>query len=242
MQGCWASFLGDCEGPLTGEHLVTRAVLGTKTSVRGFNWCPQEFKNVGTAALTCNCLCGKHNSSLSPVDYEIIKWKNAIERTSVPRPKKSLPFLISLDGLLLGRWLAKTACTHAATDDKHVPAPLARYAFAQEDDPSIRVYCAFTRGEGMIWDTRHVGSNWLHRDGDEDQVAVHFSVFDFSFVIATFSLRPFWPDLAPLLNFPMSQAQVLMDRLARVEIRGATRSKPRGWFYIHWNDKCRERP
>ena len=240
VRQCWASILGNCEGPLTGEHLVTQAHLGPTVEVCGLHWCMNELKTVGSAGLTCKCLCRHHNNALSPIDQELMKFRGAIEGTFQKRPPNSPFFWYQVDGLRLGRWVAKTVCTQAAAAGFAVPVRLARYAFADVDDQAIRLYSSFRPGSPHTFDVSHIGTIWLHDRRDENNVAVHVRVFDFPFVISTFSLRPFWPAIAEPLGYPFEHADILLDRVARLDIKG--RPGPRGCVLFNWDSRFREAP
>jgi len=94
---CWAASLGDCEGKISREHLVS------------------QEKTVGLAALTGKILCRKHNSGLSELDSVA---KQAFETLDLSmqlfqlRSKlKSRRWTIqtyTIDGALLERWFLKT--------------------------------------------------------------------------------------------------------------------------------------
>jgi hypothetical protein len=69
MEGCWANILGDCNGGLSGEHIITESLfLGDCIGVKGLPWCREGHKFIGKASYTANILCRSHNSDLSPVD------------------------------------------------------------------------------------------------------------------------------------------------------------------------------
>lgn len=67
MRKCWASGLGNCDGKITGEHLISNNLLDNKIKVKGFKWCKEEMKEVGSSGLVSNFLCKKHNEDLSEV-------------------------------------------------------------------------------------------------------------------------------------------------------------------------------
>src|ERR1700744_5970980 len=72
VKGCWAASLGDCEGKISREHLVSESLLPEGgVMVSGLPWCKDEPKPLGNAALTGKILCQKHNSELSELDYNV---------------------------------------------------------------------------------------------------------------------------------------------------------------------------
>jgi len=63
--GCWAASLGDCDGVLSGEHIVSDGALQKMISVQGFSWCKDLPRRIGAAKFTAKHLCERHNASLS---------------------------------------------------------------------------------------------------------------------------------------------------------------------------------
>jgi len=80
-----------------------KAVEWIETAV----WCPNEPVTVSVARLTANILCRQHNSLLSPVDDGGIDAYRAFQGAEHSAGTK--PFASAVDGLLLERWLLKTA-------------------------------------------------------------------------------------------------------------------------------------
>jgi hypothetical protein len=112
MEKCWANSLGKCGKSLSGEHLVSKGIFnGRKFSVKGFQWCKDEFVQVGVNSITRKCLCDKHNNNLSPIDEEGIKFFNALDEIAsftVPGNTSDRLIQIQLDGNLIERWFLKT--------------------------------------------------------------------------------------------------------------------------------------
>jgi hypothetical protein len=63
--------LGSCVGPISGEHLISESVIRVlmangDISVSGLPWLEQGVEKIlPPEAFRTNCLCVKHNSSLS---------------------------------------------------------------------------------------------------------------------------------------------------------------------------------
>ena len=116
MEKCWASCLGDCDGGISGEHIVSKALFESQVvNVRGFHWCKHEFKKIGLASLTKNALCRKHNSQLSPIDlkasyaFDVLRQQTKLhnERARYPH-RKHKKIVYSINASELERWLLKT--------------------------------------------------------------------------------------------------------------------------------------
>jgi hypothetical protein len=115
-KGCWAASLGDCEGRISREHLVSQALFPDGSiTVGGMHWCKDEAKTVGLAALTGKILCRKHNSELSELDDNVKRAFQAIDasmrlhdvRSKIVTRQWAIK-TFSIDGPLLERWFLKT--------------------------------------------------------------------------------------------------------------------------------------
>jgi hypothetical protein len=113
---CWAACLGNCSDKMSREHLITKAItLDNEVSVLGMPWCAHEFKKVGLASLTAKILCRFHNSALSEVDEEAVRFVEglreafrllAVRYTLKPRRWSIKRFYV--DGPKMERWFLKT--------------------------------------------------------------------------------------------------------------------------------------
>lgn len=118
MRVCWATCLGDCDGPLTREHLVSANVLGPgPIKIRGLPWCREEFREIGVGSLTRNMLCESHNHRLSPLDqaggqawreFSIFTVSARRALTMPPTARTTGRNYQKVNGAMLERWLLKT--------------------------------------------------------------------------------------------------------------------------------------
>ena len=117
---CWANSLGDCAGPMSGEHLFSKGLFtGPTVDVEGLSWCKNAPKKVGLKKFTKRCLCKHHNSTLSPTDDAAIAASAAIDdmqrRDTAWDADSTLPrahHVVNVDGDLLERWFLKTLITN----------------------------------------------------------------------------------------------------------------------------------
>jgi hypothetical protein len=66
---CWANCLGDCDGGMSQEHLVSECLFEEgDINVMGLPWCKDAPKQMRIETLTDNILCRRHNTTLSKVD------------------------------------------------------------------------------------------------------------------------------------------------------------------------------
>ena len=116
MKNCWANSLGNCSGKLTGEHIISNSILDKKIKVKGFSWCKDEPKEVGSSSLTGKILCEKHNNGLSTFDSEAKQFVSVIDNFCKKSEnfkkfgfrKKDIPIIHKVDGTKLERWCCKT--------------------------------------------------------------------------------------------------------------------------------------
>lgn len=128
--------------------------------VRGLPWCETEFVTVPADSLVSRCLCEAHNRALSSTDAAAVEMKKAIQWMNQPgfHPGEGPDFRVEVDGFALAKWFAKCACGHAAASQAHVPLPLIRYAFAEQDDLAVGVYFAIGLHAWIGLNDGHVGT------------------------------------------------------------------------------------
>jgi hypothetical protein len=116
MESCWAFSLGDCDGVLSKEHLVSHGIFpNMEVFVQGFPWCVNEPKQIAHANFVKKCLCEKHNRDLSSVDVAGINAMNIFREgfrrltvLSELKPKRYTLERAAINGFLWERWLLKT--------------------------------------------------------------------------------------------------------------------------------------
>jgi hypothetical protein len=120
--GCYLRETGTCSSKLTGEHVVSEAVLHVladeEVQVSGFAWLKGEKKILRFGNLTANCLCSNHNSALSGIDTIGGKFFAAVQQCAVTENKPDLSFLFS--GHDIERWLFRTFTALAASNNLSV--------------------------------------------------------------------------------------------------------------------------
>jgi len=113
---CWASCLGDCEGVISREHLISECLFPNGgITVQGLRWCEDAPKSIPIQRFTAKILCAKHNNGLSEVDAAVKKSLDTLreaamlfmERAGVRSRHWSVKYF-NTDMLLLERWCLKT--------------------------------------------------------------------------------------------------------------------------------------
>lgn len=151
---CWAKSLGDCDGPLTGEHSISKCIYPDQMIyVQGFDFCKDAPKKLHILSLTQNNLCKGHNQRLgADVDHvggrlfesirKFVKRRN--EQADFP----SISWLQEnyvIDARTLERWFLKIMMGIAfnsslligseGTQEGVIPSGLARAVFGLEELP-----------------------------------------------------------------------------------------------------------
>lgn len=109
---CWANYREDCNRGMSKEHLISKALFPDQiVYASGFDWCKDAEIRIGINALQRKFLCQKHNNDLSPVDSAAKHAIEAFVTASSERP---------LNGLLLERWLVKTAVNLSVGGNLHI--------------------------------------------------------------------------------------------------------------------------
>jgi hypothetical protein len=157
---CYMKELGSCVAPISGEHIISesvcRVLMGDgEFSISGVPWLEAGETKI-IAPPQANCLCRKHNSSLSPLDaaahYFFASFRSYLEHDAGMRHA-----LIS--GHDLERWLLKSA--KAAAISRYLARGKERLSgtFAHDeaildmlDDPrhwpkSAGLYCTMNAGD-----------------------------------------------------------------------------------------------
>jgi hypothetical protein len=115
---CYMKELGSCDGKISGEHLVSQSVMlllkaDGDFSISGLPWLADgEMRIMSPKTLTANCLCQKHNNSLSPLDSAALYFFTAL-KSGLDRSTQSGRYIVS--GHDVERWLLKTAKALAAS-------------------------------------------------------------------------------------------------------------------------------
>jgi hypothetical protein len=119
--GCYAQGIGDCRGPINGEHVVSRVLLdaiwegargGGVYGLTFLNASPENPRPIGINALTAHILCEGHNGALSLLDAESVKLFKAIERLVIAENKgEPVATNLYVRGDLIERWMSRLLST-----------------------------------------------------------------------------------------------------------------------------------
>jgi hypothetical protein len=121
MVKCWAKSLGNCSNKQSVEHYVSANLFDNgEVSLRGFTWCPDEFKTIGIGRAGGKVLCKFHNTALKQLDDaagEVQQTframaavrKNRADTLDLLGPRQFVTRRYEIDGSLLERWAIKCA-------------------------------------------------------------------------------------------------------------------------------------
>lgn len=169
---CWATDLGECQGPLTKEHLLTDALFGGRVRVEseGAPWVPGRSCEVPMHRLQTNILCRGHNSELGrTADAAALRLRRALRQaldpTALPgATEPRAPVARRINGAWYGRWLCKTHCNLMVAAGLSPAPEYVRYAFGKDPGRHVYFYAA-----GLPGDTLNFA--------EAESVAVHYVQF-----------------------------------------------------------------
>lgn len=131
---CWANALDDCSGAIEGEHIISMGAFHPGESDRAgrsrITVTSQSWRGTmkhRLANLTSNMLCAHHNRVTSDLDAAggslAAALHGLIRMTQLrpPYPLRWTPWIRDLDGVLVERWLLKTAVNCAHSGGVNVP-------------------------------------------------------------------------------------------------------------------------
>lgn len=193
---CYMSRLGSCVAPISGEHIISEAVIRIlmadgNFSISGLPWLsPGETKVMSPKSLRANCLCTKHNSALHPLDdaakYFFASLKLYLEDDA--RPRHAL-----LSGHDIERWLLKTAKAMAVSKNLARGREPLSGAFSQDeellnmlDNPhhwpeGAGLYCTMNAGDRTLNHSRFQLQPLTNSQDDIEALALN--ILGLSFVL-----------------------------------------------------------
>lgn len=154
---CWAASLGECEGPITNEHLVTEALFANRVRVEGAGapWLPASAFDVSIRKLRANILCKKHNGELGrTADAAVLRLFRALLNVEHPLKLRGSHILRPptrrvIKGVHLARWLCKTHCNFMVAAAQTPNADYVRYAFGKPTRRHLCFYIAAALGDHL---------------------------------------------------------------------------------------------
>jgi hypothetical protein len=115
--GCYAGLLSDCDGGLTKEHWISKAVL-LEVSVDGETFItnaaglPMSGRWVPAETYAAKVLCERHNRALSPLDREAQRFFQLLEQIDLAATSMDVdvPAVTVFSGHDIERWMLKALC------------------------------------------------------------------------------------------------------------------------------------
>lgn len=164
---CWAAPLGGCSGPITSEHLVSKALLGKKAYHRIGND-PMHGEGsvyIKLGALSARILCKKHNGELGEsADRAAKQLLDAFRAMRTPMSLRGArilrPVTRQVSGVNYGRWLCKTHCDLMFAYGMTPDVAYVRYAFGRELPAPVHFYLPATVGQNLRLGTHAPVVSW----------------------------------------------------------------------------------
>ncbi|BBZ96175.1 hypothetical protein BRDID11004_29180 [Bradyrhizobium diazoefficiens] len=194
---CYMRELHNCEGSISGEHLISETVIEVLRgegdfTVSGLAWQEAgEEKRLAPGNLTANCLCRRHNSALSPLDSAAGLFFSGL-RECMEEKIAPTPYLFS--GHDIERWLLKTLKAMAVSRNLargriRLPGSFQRDIDVIEllDDPSAwssatGIYFIMPAGARFVNNPRFRLQPWFG-DAQEEIVGLWASFVGLEFVV-----------------------------------------------------------
>lgn len=238
---CWAQGLGPCEGKITKEHIISCSQLPETVSVKGFQWCKEEYKTIGRSSAVANILCKGHNNALSDADEEAMRFKHFLPHFfQACSPGKKIVVsdrFHTMKGTLFARWLCKTYCNIImATGNRTPSADFARYAFALRPVRRMHFYIVAAIGKPLQADNEDF--QFIDFFSPEGIVLACFSFWGFRWFAANAVVDESATDLLRYAGVSIPASQ-LLDRPESIVHPTKRRIAPRvlGKLRIEWEDK-----
>lgn len=173
---CWAATLGGCGGPITIEHVVTKALFGKRVRVEGptGGWLDTEAVEISIRKLTANILCRDHNNELGrTADRSALRLLGHFRASQRPMklPGSRIlrpPVDRRLSGVEFGRWLCKTHCNFMIVNGMTPDPAYVRYAFLHPIPKPVYFFLACALGDNLRFaDGRDPVVSWSQLIDDE---------------------------------------------------------------------------
>ncbi len=196
---CWAAPVGGCGGPITGEHVVTEALLTKRIlveyagAIRG-----DERVAVPLRKLKANILCLKHNCELGRTAdiaaTRLLRALRAMRRPMELRGSHVLrpPVDRRLSGVDYGRWLCKTHCNLMTAGGLKPSIAYVQHAFQALTDTPIHFFFDPAVEDLMrLADEREAIVSWSHLNSPSvpELEAFSISLSGFSMVVSLVPLE-----------------------------------------------------
>lgn len=193
VNGCYAAPLHDCDGGITGDHLISDCVLKVYApSKKGKVTRPMHGlfqKEIGLdAAMKVNVLCERHNGALSAIDVAACRFAKEL---------RSIPHFMNADGegvhvaAFAGEdlelWLLKAACAWTCMERREVPYEWVRILFGETSMPfplGLRFVRAFGVQVPPEWDDQFLGIETLHNADTGQLESFVVELGDFALMLA----------------------------------------------------------
>lgn len=194
VEKCYMKELGSCVPPISGEHIISESVCQVlmgdgEFSISGVPWLEAGETKI-IAPPQANCLCRKHNSSLSPLDsaahYFFASLRSYLEHDAGMRHA-------IISGHDLERWFLKTAKAAAVSRNLARGRERLSGTFARDDaildmldDPrhwpeGAGLYCTMNTGD-LTENTVRFQFQPLSNEHDDIE-ALAINIMGFRFVL-----------------------------------------------------------
>lgn len=143
MNSCWARSISPCSEGKSKEHYISKCLLPDVVTIKGFEWCKDEYKEIGVNSLTMTSLCKGHNEELSELDQAALDmWlmmQEVIRVINVRRAIKRKDWIhtkFTVDGTKFEKWCFKTFCNMMSLNKQwRLPDDVPLFVFGKKPLP-----------------------------------------------------------------------------------------------------------
>jgi len=235
---CWAECLGNCNGPITNEHLFTKALFKERITIRGIyemqngtrpQWLTEKGLEINILNLTANILC-----KFKTADKAAIEVQKALVSFNDPMRRKGSmilqqPINRTISGVDFAKWLCKTHCNIMAVNNMIPDISYVQYAFGYTPDKYLYFYCSAQVSHALLIRSGHINyTNYVDINNPQTLI-FSISLAGLRILVTSFPLHI--QKTAKLMNISS-----LIDRIRCLE-----QFTPLGVYriYLDWsNDPC----
>lgn len=211
---CWAAFRDNCD-EISREHYISKGLLPEIVTVDGPTWAKGGTRKIPRGSLTTKCLCKKHNSDLSVLDFEAIKLHAAMAliKDEWNSAKSNKVGWFEVDGEKLLQWCCKTIAGVLAMENQEVPEYISESAFSRSKAAKLGFSPIASENTSLRHLDGHIGFCQYISEPDPD--AVFYSI-----VLANiaFFIFPTIQDNATGVFHGIVHSGRLMDRMKKLII------------------------
>lgn len=193
---CYFSFTNDCDGGMSGEHVVSKAVLrhisDKEIIIEGGNF--SRKVSINSDSLKTKRLCRRHNTAVSPIDAEAGRLMKAVQQVVLMLAGEvdAIQRLYFFNQFDIERWLLKTLLNvyhsrQSISPQKFVLPPQTMSLFYSSLTPPFGLYIPVKESNGEMFKmkiAREAAVNLITEGNQVTGISISLSGLELKFLIA----------------------------------------------------------